>query len=69
MCYHIPSSRARCCPDTCGFLGVVGGETFKCPACKAAWYCGVEYQKADWKKHKPLCGKMAMARKKEKYGK
>ena len=54
---------------TCGLLEVFGVETFsKCSACKAVLYCGVECQKADWKKHKPLCAGLRMARKIEKYG-
>ena len=36
-----------------------------CPICKVAKYCGRECQKADWKKHKPLCAGLRMKRKKD----
>ena len=29
----------------------------KCSRCRAAWYCGAPCQKADWPKHKGLCGR------------
>jgi len=52
--------------DTCGLMEVVGENLFPiCPICKVAKYCGRECQKADWKKHKPLCAGLRMKRKKE----
>lgn len=37
---------------------VCGGPAeSQCSRCKAAWYCGQECQRADWKKHKVTCKK------------
>ena len=36
----------------------IQGITFsKCAACKLAQYCSRECQKADWKRHRPICKK------------
>ncbi len=33
----------------------------KCSVCEAAYYCGAECQKADWKAHKKECREAAAA--------
>lgn len=39
----------------CGKTG-----TSRCAACKLAWYCSRECQKADWPKHGGVCGKQRL---------
>ncbi|KAI5777299.1 hypothetical protein EDC01DRAFT_732640 [Geopyxis carbonaria] len=38
------------------------GKTLKCKRCMAVGYCGVECQKADWKRHKEHCVELAALR-------
>ncbi|KAL7411677.1 hypothetical protein BDY24DRAFT_395692 [Mrakia frigida] len=33
----------------------VGEEMYACGGCKTIRYCSREHQRADWKRHKPLC--------------
>ena len=42
--------------NACEKCGVSGVPLSKCGKCRAVQYCGVECQKQDWRKHKPLCG-------------
>jgi len=43
--------------DTCALCGVDSTTTklSNCSACNRAQYCSGECQRADWKKHKPIC--------------
>lgn len=36
-----------------------------CSKCKAAFYCNVTHQKADWPTHKLVCGKKMAPQEKE----
>ena len=31
-----------------------------CSRCKSVWYCSVDHQHQDWKRHKPTCMKSSM---------
>jgi hypothetical protein len=53
---HAPAGRV------CAWCGQVGKELLRCGRCKAAWYCGVDHQRAAWKAgHKQECGAAAAA--------
>jgi hypothetical protein len=46
----------------CAWCGRAGKELLRCGRCKAAWYCGVDHQRAAWKAgHKQECGAAAAA--------
>jgi hypothetical protein len=49
----------------CAWRGASGRELLRCGRCKAAWYCGVDHQRAAWKAgHKQECGAAGMTRSK-----
>jgi hypothetical protein len=33
----------------------ISAELLRCSACKKTYYCSIECQRKDWKKHKPRC--------------
>ena len=39
----------------CAGCGIESGTARACGGCEAAWYCGVECQRAHWRTHKPAC--------------
>lgn len=39
----------------CGVENCKQPAPFRCSRCQISWYCSVEHQKLDWKKHKKLC--------------
>ena len=41
----------------CGSCDKKGPDLLKCSVCKSAWYCDVQCQKKDWKRHKQCCRK------------
>jgi hypothetical protein len=46
----------------CAWCGVTPHKLLCCGRCKAAWYCGVDHQRAAWKAgHKQECGTAAAA--------
>jgi hypothetical protein len=42
-------------PNLCGSCNVIKEKLLKCSRCKSVYYCSVECQKIDWKKHKLDC--------------
>ena len=52
--YAVGETRKACGNESCPTLD--HGEKFlKCAACKVRYYCAVECQRSDWKKHKSEC--------------
>jgi hypothetical protein len=46
----------------CAWCGKASQNLLRCGRCKAAWYCGVDHQRAAWKAgHKQECGAAARA--------
>ena len=43
--------------NACGSCDKKGPDLLKCSVCKSAWYCNVQCQKKDWKRHKQCCRK------------
>jgi hypothetical protein len=53
----VPSSVGS---QVCAWCGVASQQLLRCGRCKAAWYCGVDHQRAAWKAgHKRECGAAA----------
>jgi hypothetical protein len=47
-----------CCYVECDKSGsYFDSGMFRCPRCPLTTYCSVTCQKADWREHKPYCGK------------
>jgi len=42
-------------PANCEVCGTKNRNMYYCSKCKSIKYCSVECQRADWKKHKPVC--------------
>ena len=51
----------------CEYCGAATG--LRCPACRAAHYCGDEHRRAAWKDHKTRCSREFRARRRKKKGK
>jgi hypothetical protein len=48
--------------QVCAWCGASSRQLLRCGRCKAAWYCGVDHQRAAWKAgHKQECGAFAGA--------
>lgn len=41
-----------CANSSCDRIAINRGDFKRCSKCKAVWYCSVECQKADWRRHK-----------------
>ena len=52
--YGLPTAVKTRCAKCCVPASVVG-KLKKCSGCKVARYCGINCQKNDWARHKPLC--------------
>jgi hypothetical protein len=39
----------------CSACGSTDGYKLACTRCKAVWYCNIDCQRADWRKHKVVC--------------
>jgi hypothetical protein len=39
----------------CSLPGCTESAPYMCSKCSSAYYCSAEHQKADWKRHKPVC--------------
>jgi hypothetical protein len=55
----VPVEHKPCGNPSCGLVERAGGLKFKqCAGCKIVYYHTGEYQKANWKRHKPTCKKI-----------
>eukprot|EP01084_Bolivina_argentea_P270676 460314_1 len=50
----------------CSKCNKISNNLQRCSRCKQTYYCNVDCQKSDWKKHKQICKKLARKIKKKK---
>ena len=56
-------------PDLCEYCGEGAVRRYRCPACRAAYFCGDAHRRAGWDDHKKRCTfKYRKPKKKEKKG-
>ena len=54
LAYHSKAAASRNSPS-CSLPGCANPAPYMCSKCSSAYYCSEEHQKADWKRHKPVC--------------